>query len=1023
MSNLYKYLKYKKKYLNIKMLGGFSFSDTKNDDYFYKHIINFLDENNTKLFFNYDEKTNPIKTYNDIIQIFNSKKYLDIYEYLISIYYDPTIYMRTYKNNETYRNIHKYHIHFAALILINYFAELELHTLFYHNIGINTVSKPDRNHIKSIFPNNESDDTYIYLDDVYSDINIKIYKLCEKLDTLFEIFMRGLINNIAKKTNIDPNIIFKIINPNQQNFNNSINYNFKTIVIDWKKKVATNCNIPIGTINEIIIDSLKIFIHNNVHYISVGFGFYDFMYITYNKKMKTNVNYGSCIVQSLFELYIMSRLHTKPENMVLVLEAKTPIMKHSYHTYIQSKLNIFSVSHWSTEFNLSDHQSKHSFKLRTSFENKYKINFSDNKLDFAKACFYSVYDLFNTTNNKLNEKKSLKFEKFINNRILFFENKLYDKLYENSFYYDKCFYNAIIKGDYNVVHSLLNKEWVDKSMKHKVINRKQINDENSIFIASYKGHTEILKLLLDSCEFKNDELINVTCHGITPLYIASREGHIEIVELLIKNGSNVNMKSNNMTPLQTAVENNHPKIIELLIKNGADINMIIYGSTLLYIASHLGHKEIVELLIKNGSNIDMKSNGMTPLYIAVRENHLKIVELLIKNGADINVIINGMTPLYLASISGYKEIVELLVKNGADVNKTNNNNITPLYIAIENNRPEIVELLIQNGADINMIINGMTPLYLASISGHKEIVELLVKNRADVNKTSNNNMTPLHIAVQNNYLKIVELLIQNGADINMIIDDMTPLYIASGLGHIEIVELLIKNRADVNKTSNNNITPLHMAVQNNYLKIVELLIKNGANVNKKKHNNATPLYIAVENNRPEIVELLIQKGADINILVDGMTLLYLASSYGYTKIVELLIKNGDNNINVTVNGMTPLYFASSLGYIEIVELLIKNGVDVNKKTIENITPLYMAVQNNYLKIVELLIQNGANINMIINGMTPLYLASSLGHIEMVELLIKSGANINKKNSKNVSPYDVALYKGHTKIMELLKKNI
>ena len=32
MSNLDKYLKYKRKYLNIKMLGGFSFSDTKSED-------------------------------------------------------------------------------------------------------------------------------------------------------------------------------------------------------------------------------------------------------------------------------------------------------------------------------------------------------------------------------------------------------------------------------------------------------------------------------------------------------------------------------------------------------------------------------------------------------------------------------------------------------------------------------------------------------------------------------------------------------------------------------------------------------------------------------------------------------------------------------------------------------------------------------------------------------------------------------------------------------------------------------
>ena len=78
------------------------------------------------------------------------------------------------------------------------------------------------------------------------------------------------------------------------------------------------------------------------------------------------------------------------------------------------------------------------------------------------------------------------------------------------------------------------------------------------------------------------------------------------------------------------------------------------------------------------------------------------------------------------------------------------------------------------------------------------------------------------------------------------------------------------------------------------------------------------------------IQEAIQAGADVNVKYKyGVTLLYMASQYGYTDIVKLLLAaKADVNVADKNYGATPLWKASWRGHTEIVKLLLAAKADV-----------------------------------------------------------------------------------------------
>ena len=100
-----------------------------------------------------------------------------------------------------------------------------------------------------------------------------------------------------------------------------------------------------------------------------------------------------------------------------------------------------------------------------------------------------------------------------------------------------------------------------------VINKKGVTP---LWEASWNGHTEVVKLLLDAGAYVN---IADTIIGITPLCMASFEGHYEVVKLLLDAKADVNIKAEiegkEYTALSAAKEEDHTRIVKLLKEYGA----------------------------------------------------------------------------------------------------------------------------------------------------------------------------------------------------------------------------------------------------------------------------------------------------------------------------------------------------------------------------------------------------------------------------------------------------------------------
>ena len=251
---------------------------------------------------------------------------------------------------------------------------------------------------------------------------------------------------------------------------------------------------------------------------------------------------------------------------------------------------------------------------------------------------------------------------------------------------------------------------------------------------------------------------------------------------------------------------------------------------------------------------------------------------------------------------------------------------------------------------------------------------------------------------------------------------------------IKAVKELIASGVNINQqVEKNGDTPLMIACDRNYEEMAKLLISGGADVNwQKERNGYTALMTAAFHNHEEMAKLLISEGADIDHQSKrGTTSLILACSFNHFEVAKLLISEGaDLNIRGK-DGETALIAAGCLSQ-ELVELLLSKGADVNAKKVDG-TGVFSECMNGVLwksvtlELAEILLSKGVDIDEACTsggsqGFTNLIMAVDSNNEEVVRFLIKNGANVNAKTRDGDTALSLAVKKGYTNIIEILKAN-
>jgi len=307
-------------------------------------------------------------------------------------------------------------------------------------------------------------------------------------------------------------------------------------------------------------------------------------------------------------------------------------------------------------------------------------------------------------------------------------------------------------------------------------------------------------------------------------------------------------------------------------------------------------------------------------------------------------------------------------------------------------------LILQENLSTVSLKDKQEDIFTYAYTNNLKWMKFLLENGVDVNYKNVLGMTLFHVMSANGNVEAMELLVDHGADVNILKPHIHALHEAVYKGDEKTVKTLLRLKVDPNLAL--VIGAEHFITRgcSGYKVVLEII-----------EDKVIPLYIASSKGRAKIVELLLAAGADVNkgynqnngisfsekgepLLIKNKryeSLLDIASKNGHGNVVELLI-NAKAHID-----SNHLYIASAKGYTEIVALLLKTRKFNTFGDKEN--ALCGAIKNDRIEAVKLLLDAGANIHHALNidstidpiikkGDTTLQIAQKKGHIEILRLL-------------------------------------
>lgn len=425
----------------------------------------------------------------------------------------------------------------------------------------------------------------------------------------------------------------------------------------------------------------------------------------------------------------------------------------------------------------------------------------------------------------------------------------------------------------------------------------------------------------------------------SPLSIAAAGGSVESMKLLISAGADINgsVYQGLPTPLYTSVLAGHTACAKLLLDAKADVNA--YGCTSIGKRANpmsgalfIGHREMVKLLISAGADLTIRDyRGATCLHM-LAGNCLPDGKWARREATEMDGIVpNDVVNIFKAP-SDYPGVFKALVDAKADIAARTHDGLMPLHVAALSKNVEAVNALLAAGADPNDTSDAISSaLQVASNAGCLGAVSALIAAGADVNRVGRDGATPLDGAICSDSADMVSALIAAGADVNRFssnpddaVPDSTALDIARFRSNDAIIAILQGAGA---------ISWLDMIAKTN-----ELLIDNADTgdielntelIDSASHGDREDaLKVSVWLGGLTEVKSLLRAGVNPSIQFRKKSVLYSASSDGFTDIVRELIDAGADIAAKDQNGVTALQVASKQKHRDVVALLMAKAKEL-----------------------------------------------------------------------------------------------
>ena len=416
--------------------------------------------------------------------------------------------------------------------------------------------------------------------------------------------------------------------------------------------------------------------------------------------------------------------------------------------------------------------------------------------------------------------------------------------------------------------------------------------ELGLLNSTVECHTEAVQFLLEMCD--------VNCQrkdGATALMLASQKGHSDIVKILLTKNPHINTQGETgWTAFMLASRYNHVDVVKLLLERNLDINMQKPdGWTALMLASYLGHDEVVRLLLlQDKTFVNMQNNdGWTALMLAIQSYHdLPVKYLLTKQQADLNLQNNkGMTALMLASVIGNFQVVELLLERHVDSNIHSPHGMTALTITILYTE----YYLKYTDIDKNILILSV----VQRKSNYMKCLKLLFdKQTSPFFITSSGEELPLLLlATLSRNMDAIKIIMEKWPAQNE--DILKAVVGACYLGHSEVITFLSDKLPHLTSEDKQ----LLVSCAEGDLGAIVTALATGLNPDTSLVGGFTLLMIASSCGHNELVDAFIQSGADVDkVNDDGCTVFDILEETVMNKqedIVSLLHQHKDSS-DVTV---------------------------------------------------------------------------------------------------------------------------